>query len=135
MAPSIRSTSGRSGTSRTPVVLLPAEAEPVGSREAPLSASAGAIRSIDPGAEVILGGMAELAGVPGVMPAHEYLERLYRIKGTRAKFDGVSSHPYGSNIKGVTKQVNQLRRVMLEALRQAHRHVRDRGRLELGRRR
>ena len=78
-----------------------------------LVAAAGAIRSIDREAEVILGGMAELAGVPKVIPAHEFLERLYEVDRAKASFDGVASHPYGSSLRGVARQVRLLRRVMV----------------------
>ena len=69
----------------------------------------------DPSAQVILGGMAELAGVPNVMPAHKFLKKLYKVKGFKASFDGVASHPYGNNLKGVTKQVDLLRKEMVAA--------------------
>ena len=80
-----------------------------------VTSAAAAIRSVDPSAQVILGGMAELAGVPNVMPAHKFLKKLYKIKGFKASFDGVASHPYGNNLKGVTKQVDLLRKEMVAA--------------------
>ena len=74
-----------------------------------------AIRGQDPSARVILGGMAELDGVANVMPAHNFLRKLYKIEGFKAEFDGVASHPYGNNLKGVTKQVDLLRKEMIAA--------------------
>ena len=77
--------------------------------------AAAAIRSQDPSGQVVLGGMAELAGVPNVMPAHKFLRKLYKVKGLKASFDGVASHPYGNNLKGVKKQVDLLRKEMVAA--------------------
>ena len=54
----------------------------------------------DPSAEIILGGMAELAGVPNVMAAHTFLEEALPGQGPQGDFDGVASHPYGNTLKG-----------------------------------
>ena len=80
-----------------------------------VSSAAAAVRSVDPSAQVILGGMAELAGVPNVMPAHKFLRKLYKVPGFKANFEGVASHPYGNNLKGMTKQVDLLRKEMVTA--------------------
>ena len=80
-----------------------------------VSSAAAAIRSVDATAQVILGGMPELAGTPGVMAGHKFLKKLYRVKGFKASFDGVASHPYGNTLKGMTKQVELLRKEMVAA--------------------
>ena len=80
-----------------------------------VATAAAAARSVDPNADVILGGMAELKKVPNVMPAHTFLRKLYKVKGFKASFDGVASHPYGNTLKGVTKQVDLLRAEMVRA--------------------
>ena len=58
LPPSIQSTSGRSGTNRTPAFYLPKPSPRICAK---LVSAPRRDRSIDPGAEVILGGMAELA--------------------------------------------------------------------------
>ena len=80
-----------------------------------VTSAAAAIRGVDPTAQVILGGMPELAGTPGVMAGHKFLKKLYKIPGFKASFDGVASHPYGNNLKGMTKQVDLLRKEMVAA--------------------
>jgi hypothetical protein len=56
------------------------------------------VRAQDPSANVILGGMAQLAGSHKAIPGDEFLADLYDIKGTSKLFDGVAAHPYGSTV-------------------------------------
>ncbi len=70
-----------------------------------LGAAAAAIRSRDRGADVVLGGMAELAGSRKAVAGSRYLRRLYRRGGARRNFDGVAPHPYGATMVGVRAQV------------------------------
>lgn len=74
--------------------------------------SAQAIRGVDPNAEVILGGMAELAGVKTAIAGSSYLRRFYGVKGAKATFDGVAAHPYGAKLSRVREQVELIREVM-----------------------
>jgi hypothetical protein len=75
-----------------------------------LRISAQSIRSRDPGATILLGGMFGDPHAPGV-PAPEYLDDLYQAGGADY-FDGVAAHPYSPDLAGVRSQIAQLRRVM-----------------------
>jgi len=77
-----------------------------------LRSSASAIRSRDPGGQVILGGMF---GTPGSIAAWDYLDQLYAVPGSRDNFDGVASHPYSSTLKGVKQQINRIRGAIVRA--------------------
>ena len=77
-----------------------------------LQAANAAVKSVDPNAEVVLGGMAELAGSKKAVPGPEYLQSLYRRKGAKNHFDGVAPHPTGRKLKGVKQQVNEFRKAM-----------------------
>jgi hypothetical protein len=59
-----------------------------------------AIHSVDPGADVMLGGMwgPNNAGKV-VMPVKTYLKKLYRVKGIERSFDSIALHPYASTAK------------------------------------
>jgi hypothetical protein len=80
-----------------------------------LAASAGAIRSRDPSANVVLGGMAELAGSKKAIPASDYLKQFYKVRGVEANFDGVAIHPYGSTTEKVIAQLLLFRSEMKDA--------------------
>jgi hypothetical protein len=58
--------------------------------------SSKAIKSVRPGAKVLLSGLfgEPTAGGRRGMPAATFLERLYRIPGFKTRFDGISLHPY-----------------------------------------
>jgi hypothetical protein len=74
-----------------------------------------AIKSRDPAADVILGGMPELAGLAGTrkaIPGSEYLKKLYKVKGVKKNFDAVAPHPYGAKIGKVSSQIDLYRKVM-----------------------
>jgi polysaccharide biosynthesis protein PslG len=77
-----------------------------------LEASNEAITSLDPAADVILGGMAELAGSRKATPGARYLDKLYARKGAKKHFDGVALHPYGAKLKAIEEQVNLFRKAM-----------------------
>jgi hypothetical protein len=74
-----------------------------------LVAAAEAIRSEDPGAEVLLAGLwRPLAEDPEVgINGAEFLEQLYQWPGVEAAFDGVAIHPYAKRISGVKAQVRR----------------------------
>jgi hypothetical protein len=79
-----------------------------------LKISAPAIKSVDPRAKVILGG---LFGVPKgrpprAMAATAFLRKLYRMPGVRRDFDGVALHPYAAGIRRLAKVTSALRKVM-----------------------
>jgi polysaccharide biosynthesis protein PslG len=84
-----------------------------------LRAARKAIRSEDRRADVVLGGMAELAGSPKAMNGSKYLRKLYRVRGVKRDFDGVAPHPYGPTMLQVREQIALVRKQM--------RHAHDRG--------
>ena len=100
-----------------------------------LKAGHDAIAQADPGADVILGGMAELAGSRKAIPGSEYLEQLYNVRGVKNYFEAVALHPYGATIAKVSSQVETYRKVIKQAGDSGAAHVRDRGRRRLCQRR
>ena len=80
-----------------------------------LKAGHDAIAQADPGADVILGGMAELAGSRKAIPGSEYLEQLYNVRGVKNYFEAVALHPYGATIAKVSSQVESYRKVIKQA--------------------
>jgi hypothetical protein len=72
------------------------------------------IKSVDPGAEVILGGMfgTPLGGRKPGIAAWDFLEKLYDVQGIKKYFDGVSIHPYASKLTKVSSQVDLMRDAM-----------------------
>jgi hypothetical protein len=80
-----------------------------------LDVSANAIRGRDPGADVILGGMAGLIGVKKAVTAWNYLAKLYKRKGVKKDFDGVAPHPYGQRLKKFQLQIDRTRATMKQA--------------------
>jgi hypothetical protein len=73
-----------------------------------------AIRSRDPDAEILLGGMFGNPQTHDAMRAPEFLDRLYAVPGARESFDGVAVHPYAPDIAGVERQIIDVRRVLAE---------------------
>jgi polysaccharide biosynthesis protein PslG len=80
-----------------------------------LAAGAEAIRAGDPAAQVVLGGMAELAGSHKAIRGSEYLAELYKVGGASKSFDGVAPHPYGATVGKVSSQIDLYRSVMKHA--------------------
>ena len=82
-----------------------------------VEASDRALAAVDPGADVVLGGMFLSPG-GGEKPslfAHDYLAKLYDVKGAKKRFDGVAAHPYASSLSKVELQVELLREAMKKA--------------------
>ena len=77
-----------------------------------LAAASRAIDSRDAGADVVLGGMAELAGSSKAIRGSEYLADLYRVKGAKKSFDAVAPHPYGASLAKVSSQIDLYRKAM-----------------------
>jgi hypothetical protein len=75
-----------------------------------LGAAADAIRPRDRGADIVLGGMAELAGSRKAIAGPKYLTKLYKRRGVKRDFDGLGVHPYGAKLASVTGQVNRFRK-------------------------
>ena len=81
-----------------------------------LEDSADAIRSVDPGATVLLGGLygRPTGDFPKAMRAEPYLQRLYAIPGVRDAFDQVAVHPYAAHAWRMTRLVEGVRRVIVD---------------------
>jgi hypothetical protein len=75
-----------------------------------------AIKGVEPGARVILSGLFgdPTAKPPNALPALDFLERLYRIPGIRASFDGVALHPYADGARRLEEMTEEVRALVLE---------------------
>jgi len=73
-----------------------------------------AVRAIDPGAEIVLGGLFgnPKQGLPRALDAVDFLDRLYRSAGVKANFDAVALHPYAANVAELRRQVEAVRATM-----------------------
>jgi hypothetical protein len=71
------------------------------------------LRSQDPHARVVLGGMFGTpdAPVPGSQSAWDFLQGLYAV-GLDPWFEGVAIHPYGGKMARVRKQISRMREVI-----------------------
>lgn len=87
-----------------------------------LNISYGAIKSVDPAAKLILGGMfAEpreaqfKAKPPQAYFATEFLDQLYlTTPGIKSKFSGVALHPYTGDYRKLTPEIEAFRTVLKE---------------------
>jgi hypothetical protein len=77
-----------------------------------LRGSVPAIRSVDRGARIVLGGLYATPRIEPSLGATTFLSRLYRHRGIRGLFDGVAIHPYAFNPKLMATGIGALRRVM-----------------------
>ena len=85
-----------------------------------VKSSYAAIKAVDRGARVILGGMFAWpkearwnVRPPQAYYAADFLERMYRsTPGLRSKFNGVALHPYSANYKRLNPQIEELRKVL-----------------------
>lgn len=66
------------------------------------------VRSVDPGAEVVVGGMYGYPRDPKAMTAERFLTKLYEVKGIKRHFDSISTHPYGPDVAAVKQQAKEL---------------------------
>lgn len=73
------------------------------------------ISKVDPKARIVLGGMYGYPRDPKSMRATGFLRRFYAVRGIAQHFDAINSHPYGSGIGDVKRQVNGLRSVARKA--------------------
>lgn len=82
--------------------------------------SSSAVKSVDPGAKVVLGGLFAHPGEasfkrkpPLAYVAADFLEQMYeRTPGIKSKFQGVALHPYTGNFKRLTPYIEELRTVL-----------------------
>jgi len=70
-----------------------------------LRATRAAVRAVDPGARIALGGLTN-----GAVPAWTALRRIYEAGG-KGTFDVIAIHPYTRNAQGVLATVRSTRRV------------------------
>ncbi len=78
--------------------------------------SSQAIKSVRPGAKVLLSGFfgEPTAGGNRGVPAATFLSRLYRYPGIKSRFDGVSLHPYAVDSEELEKLVEEFHEVQVE---------------------
>jgi hypothetical protein len=69
-----------------------------------LRAGRAAIKTADPGARIVLAGLANVSWAD--------LEQVYRVRGARRLFDEVAIHPYTKPPEGVITILERVRRVM-----------------------
>lgn len=74
------------------------------------------IRQADRRADVIIGGLFgnPKENPPRATDAVDFLERLYRVRGVKAAFDGVALHPYAADVEALRSLTEGLRRVMVD---------------------
>lgn len=70
-----------------------------------------AIKSVQPGAKILLSGLFGKPNAKGAkgMPASVFLERLYRVPGIKSRFDAVALHPYAidtEELEGMVEAVH-----------------------------
>jgi hypothetical protein len=76
-----------------------------------LRVSAAAIRVVDPGADVVLGGLFGPSSTSRMIGARRFLKELYRVPDIEDSFDGIAVHPYSPRARGVLEQIDAARRV------------------------
>ncbi len=81
-----------------------------------LKLSYGAVKSADPGAQILLSGLfgePDEGGKRG-MSAADFLSALYRVPGIKHYFDDIALHPYAFHVADLEAMVEQMREVVLE---------------------
>lgn len=73
-----------------------------------------AITSVDPGAQILLGGLYGNPRASQAIPMRTFLRRLYRIASAPGHFDALALHPYGRGVRDVEAQIADARQVMDE---------------------
>jgi hypothetical protein len=81
-----------------------------------LKLSAGAVRRVDPGADIVLAGLfgEPTAGGSRGMPAADFLDRLYAVPWIRSSFDGIALHPYAIDYTDLIEMTEEARAVARE---------------------
>jgi hypothetical protein len=83
--------------------------------------SSAAIKSVDPGAQVILGGMFATPieatfkkKPPQAYFAADFLDQMYKTTpGIKSKFNGVALHPYTGRWQNLTEKIEEVRTVLI----------------------
>ena len=78
--------------------------------------SSQAIKSVRPGAKVVLSGLfgEPTAGGKRGMPAAEFLRQFYKVPGIKSRFDAVSLHPYAVDAETLEEYVEEFHQVSVE---------------------
>jgi len=78
--------------------------------------SSQAIKSVRPGAQVVLSGLfgEPTAGGKKGMPAAEFLRQFYKYPGIKSRFDDVSLHPYAVDAETLEEYVEEFHQVSVE---------------------
>lgn len=78
--------------------------------------SSQAIKSVRPGAKVVLSGLfgEPTAGGKRGMPASEFLRQFYKVPGIKSRFDSVSLHPYAVDAETLEEYVEEFHKVSVE---------------------
>jgi hypothetical protein len=78
--------------------------------------SSNAIKSVNPGAKVVLSGLfgEPTAGGKRGMPAATFLKQFYRYPGIKSHFDAVSLHPYAVDAETLEELVEAFHEVSVE---------------------
>jgi Beta-galactosidase len=78
--------------------------------------SSKAIKSVRPGAQVVLSGLfgEPTAGGKKGMPAVRFLEALYRVPGLKTRFDAISLHPYAVDAETLEELVEEFHDVAVD---------------------
>ena len=79
----------------------------------------GAIKSVDPDANVILAGLLPNTDDPNGIPARHFLHQLYSVRGIRRYFDDVALNPYTVRPRRVIEISEQVRRLLRKRDRKA----------------
>jgi hypothetical protein len=81
-----------------------------------LKPSYNAIKSVDPGAKILLSGLFgdPKEGGPYGMSAVDFLTKLYRVPRIEHYFDAVALHPYAFHVEDLEEMIEGVRAVMLE---------------------
>jgi hypothetical protein len=82
-----------------------------------LTISSKAIKSAQPSAKVIIGGLFARPAVAGKrgQSAAGFLEALYRYPGIRSRFDGIDLHPYAVDAETLEEEVEEFHQVTVQA--------------------
>jgi hypothetical protein len=75
-----------------------------------------AIKSVDPGADVLLSGLFGNPSPGGKrgMDATKFLAALYRVPGIKRYFDSVALHPYAFHVEDLEELTEEMRAVIVE---------------------
>jgi hypothetical protein len=81
-----------------------------------LKASSPAIKSVDPGAKILMTGLFGRPTANGSkgMPAAQFLQYIYSIPGMKNYFDGVALHPYAVDAETLEEIVEEFHEVTVE---------------------